>query len=232
MLFCNYKNSEDKIDHGPPCVRMIVLESATLEEGSLLLIGSMGGRIGNDSRADVWITDDSVSKVFWKYLKRKLILPKINISIQNHAEVVYEENFKNYMIKDLDSINGTFQNGIKLNDDQNELRHGDVICFGECKVLIHIHEGKDVTCNNCEPGLVQANLKSKKTITKSVCNNEKDRRTFLKQMKKKYGLANIDYCDNQVNMPSSYVNRAKQRQDTVGSDNPYEKTAPGTSLDK
>ena len=69
MLFCNYKNSEDKIDNGPPCVRMIVLESATLEEGSLLLISCMGGRIGNDSRADVWITDDSVSKVFSKYLK-------------------------------------------------------------------------------------------------------------------------------------------------------------------
>ena len=52
-----------KTRKSPPMVRLIVKESTTLEIGSLLLVTCMGAKVGNDSNCDLYITDESVSRV-------------------------------------------------------------------------------------------------------------------------------------------------------------------------
>ncbi|XP_054159820.1 angiogenic factor with G patch and FHA domains 1-like [Oppia nitens] len=213
-------NSDDSnnVKLSPPLVRMIVKQSSTLDIGSLLLVTCMGAKIGNEANCDVWITDETVSRT--------------------HAEIKYDYKLNNYMMKDLNSTNGTFINGEKLETNTEMIvKHSDEITFGECVLLVHIHYGKDVTCDRCEPGLVMANLKSDQ---QNNCNNyyevtdkEKDHKKQLKLLKKKYGLKNVDYCEQKVSVivNTNYKDRAEMRRIEKGSDNPYEKTAAGTSLD-
>ena len=40
------------------------------------------------------------------------------------------------------------------------VQHGDVVVVGSTTLDLHIHLGSD-TCDNCEPGLVQAAIKAK-----------------------------------------------------------------------
>ncbi len=99
---------------------------------------------------------------------------------------------------------------------------------------MHIHNGKDVTCDECEPGLVIANLKANQQsnyVPNEHNDREKERKQNLKLLKKKYGLKDIDFCEVKVMTPSNYKDRSTQRRQEKGSDNPYEKTAAGTSID-
>ncbi|CAG2108637.1 unnamed protein product [Medioppia subpectinata] len=207
--------NEDKSEVSPPLVRMIVKNSSTLELGSLVMVTCMGAKIGNQSNCDVWITDES-----------------------SHAEMRYNYEDNNYMIKDLNSTNGTFINGNKIETDcETVVKHCDEICFGKCVLLVHIHYGKDVTCDGCEPGLVIASLKSigdqNTTNLYEQTDKESDRKRQLKTLKKKYGLKDVDFCEPKAPIitNTNYTDRAEKRRGEKGSDNPYEKTAAGTSLD-
>ncbi|RWS05669.1 angiogenic factor with G patch and FHA domains 1-like isoform X2 [Dinothrombium tinctorium] len=201
-------DDENSMDVHHSCIRMIVKNSTTLDEGSLLLINYMGAKIGNDEKCDVYITDDCISKL--------------------HAEVTFNKNEQTYYIKDANSEEGSYINGQKIKvNELYALKHGDTLKFGSCELLLHIHEGRDVTCIHCEPGCVQASLKSLKTFSLPV-RSEYERRRNLNLIKKKYG---ITWSDG-VFLPKNYTDRAEERRKNVGSDNPYEKTEEGTSQDK
>lgn len=222
----NQDNSRIAFDHTPSdcdialadndelesaCLRIIVRKSTTLEEGSLLLITCKGAVVGKDADCDVQILDELVSR--------------------KHANVVYDKQLKAYLIKDLDSKNGIYINGkrIESNSDYFELKHDDILTLGGCELLIHYHKGRDVTCENCEPGCVQAALKlNVKSVYEEACSSEEERKNKLKQLKKKYGIG--EYDNFQFN--PNYSDRADKRRKLKGSDNPYEKTAEGTALDK
>ncbi|CAG2176321.1 unnamed protein product [Oppiella nova] len=214
----NKTSKTSKSEVSPPLMRMIVKQSSSLEIGSLLqVVSCMGAKVGNDSSCDVWITDESVSR--------------------SHAEIRYDYNDNNYMIKDLNSTNGTFINGNKIESNCSTIvSHSSEISFGKCVLLVHIHNGKDVTCDRCEPGLVIANLKSSHQNSSNLyeqSDKEKDRKKQLKSLKKKYGLKDNDFCEPKVPIitNSNYKDRAERRRVEKGSDNPYEKTAAGTTLD-
>lgn len=137
-------------------------------------------------------------------------------------------------MRDLNSTNGTFANGHRVRSDSEAvLKHCDEIGFGKCVLLVHIHWGKDVTCDRCEPGLVIASFASNQTTAGfySQEDREKDRKKRLKYLKKKYGLKDADFVESNAVTNRKYQNRAEQRRTEKGSDNPYEKTAAGTSLD-
>ena len=153
---------------------------------------------------------------------------------QRHAEIRYDHSQSHYVMKDLNSTNGTFANGSRVkNECEAVLKHCDQISFGKCVLLVHIHWGKDVTCDRCEPGLVIASLKTDQNNEGfySQTDREKDRKKQLKCLKKKYGLKEADFVESKAITNSSYKDRAEQRRVEKGSDNPYEKTAAGTSLD-
>ncbi|RWS21305.1 Angiogenic factor with G patch and FHA domains 1-like protein, partial [Leptotrombidium deliense] len=196
------------------CVRMIVESSSTLDEGSLLLITCKGAKIGNDDKCEVYITDNCVSKL--------------------HAEVTFDEKESVYYITDVNSEEGSFICESRLNANESyALKHGDIVRFGDCELLIHIHSGRDVTCIHCEPGCVQASLKSLQNrfnnVEAAVDINYR-RRKQLNAIKKKYGINTFE--ERRVCLPEEYEDLAELRRQTVGSDNPYEKTEEGTSHEK
>lgn len=59
----------------------------------------------------------------------------------------------------------------KLESKPTALKHGDIVQFGCTRLLLHIHTGSD-TCEECEPGLVQAQIQSQ--------NQPADKGLFLK----------------------------------------------------
>lgn len=42
----------------------------------------------------------------------------------------------------------------------------------------------------------------------------------------------MDYCEPKVSGPPNYKDRAQRRREEKGSDNPFEKTAAGTTIDE
>lgn len=125
------------------------------------------------------------------------------------------------------SRNGTFVNDVKLNGlERTPLFHGDIIRLSDCQLLAHIHQHRDVTCSDCEPG----NLITVASDNEPVYSTTIDHRTGLKNLKKKYGFVNSNDGENS-SLPQGYRDRAAERQRVVGSDNPYEKTAAGSALD-
>ncbi|GAB6019974.1 Angiogenic factor with G patch and FHA domains 1 [Chamberlinius hualienensis] len=197
----------------PPCIRAIVLETNddALKCGSLICITCQGATIGKEKSCDIKISDILISKM--------------------HAEIVYVKPNHCYTVKDLGSVNGTFLNDRLISKtNRHALEHGDTIALGKTKLLIHIHKGNE-TCDDCEPGQVQAAMAAANPETKVVKiltreEKEKERKRELKQMRKKYGLAEEPYIDKAQLIPlnSGYTDRAEIRRIEKGSDNPYEKT--------
>ncbi|XP_077989398.1 angiogenic factor with G patch and FHA domains 1-like [Glandiceps talaboti] len=221
--FTEDEEEEDEIvkEHWPACVRLIATESESLKLGTLFIITYMGGTIGREDSHSVCIPDIGVSK--------------------KHAEIGYNQDKQQYWIKDCGSQNGTVVNDNPLTVEAREesecspLSHGDTVRIGTTVLRVHIHPG-DETCNDCEPGIVQAALAKQETQTVTILTKEereKLRKKQLKQIKKKYMLANADYEDNTdaINNPN-YSDRAQHRRKTVGSDNPHQKDDLPASVDR
>ncbi|KAH7645934.1 fha domain containing protein [Dermatophagoides farinae] len=195
-----------------PC-RLVVKQSESLENNSILLISCMGGKIGQHSNCTVTIPDKTISQI--------------------HAEINYDLSRRIYMIQDLLSKNGTFVNGKRLGQlERTPLCHGDEIGLANCCQLVaHIHSNRDGDCEECDGS---ANLQQKEDTGIYSNYQAKSSRSAMKILKRKYGLEN-GMVENENNdgqdRRSQYRDRANERQQTVGSDCPYEKTAAGSALD-
>ncbi|XP_054714429.1 angiogenic factor with G patch and FHA domains 1-like [Uloborus diversus] len=196
----------------PPCIRVMVENSETLKVGSLMMVSHMGGVIGRDEDSFLCIPDSGISKM--------------------HAEIKYNDELKKYIIKDLGSQNGTFINDKRLSQPKTEsefcaVKHGDHLCLGSCRLLLHIHPGSE-TCDGCEPGQVLAELSSKEekstVVFKTKEEKERERKQELVKLKKKYGLKGMEYSNKNAVVPKGYEDRAGERRQIIGSENPYEKT--------
>ncbi|XP_005109522.2 angiogenic factor with G patch and FHA domains 1 [Aplysia californica] len=100
---------------------------------------------------------------------------------------------------------------MQANGHAQALSHGDVLKFCGTRLLIHIHKGLD-TCDECEPGQVQARLQA----AKGVYNGRKKE---LKHIKKKYGLQH-SYFDNSGSKLDKelYADKAFLRRKYIGSE--------------
>lgn len=111
--------------------------------------------------------------------------------------------------------------------ERNPLLHGDEIQLAEsCKLIVHIHKNANDNCLECEPAIL--------TDSKSIYDNYKFKSSkyTLKNLKRKYGLDDKLYINaKDSNSWKLYRDRAAERQRSVGSDCPYEKTAAGSALD-
>jgi len=86
------------------------------------------------------------------------------LSFQSHAEIKYDSGQQKYYITDQGSQNGTFLNEARLSETKQvskptPINHGDVLQFGCTRLLLHIHPWTE-TCDECEPGQVQAHLQA------------------------------------------------------------------------
>ncbi|KAK7065463.1 hypothetical protein SK128_010050 [Halocaridina rubra] len=196
----------------PPSLRLMVTESGTenVQVGTLHLVTIDGGRVGRAHDNLIQLDDEIVSRV--------------------HAEFTYRSSGPedhHYFIKDLGSALGTYINDTCISipgepSEDIEVGHGWELRFGTIKMKCHIHPGY-LSCNECEPGLVMANLPSKPSQSKNYepANIQKTRLKVVKAMKKKYAL---EYSNDLPVLPAEYKDRARKRRKEKGSDNPYEKT--------
>ncbi|XP_047501858.1 angiogenic factor with G patch and FHA domains 1-like isoform X1 [Penaeus chinensis] len=216
----NEEAAEESVDreetvYVPPSLRLMVIESASerVKVGTLHLVTLDGGTVGREAKNLVQLPDLNISKV--------------------HAEISYHSegpDDHHYYLKDLGSNNGTFVNDTRLSEPREtskevELGHGWTLQFGPVKVKCHIHPGL-LTCNECEPGLVNANHSSQDPGSsivsyKNAKTREKARKKELQAMKKKYALTSSTGAPV---TSGDYNDRADRRRKEVGSDNPYEKT--------
>ena len=215
------QSGEDELEEKkyPPCIRAMVMQSDILPVGSLILITCLGLTFGRTEGGNNYLqmSDVEVSK--------------------EHAKVYYDEKSSEYLVKDLASKNGTFINGSRIIESKQEsegrkLSHGEQLKIGSTIFLLHIHPGNE-TCDECEPGQVQAQLKAKEMedevqITRVVssandANPESLRRKELKRLKKRYMLGNTEHEVNSEiasNNAGKYKDRAQTRRKIVGSEAP------------
>lgn len=203
---------EDQDPHClPPCIRIIVLDSDHLDYGSLFIITVDGGTIGRE-----------------KNQGNLIVIPDINIS-KVHAQFQYSPDSGQYNLKDFGSQNGTFLNEQRISESKCSsatvpVKHGDMVQVGCTRLLLHIHPGIE-TCQDCEPGIVQAAFQAKQIKSIPILSKEekkKQARQELNQIKKKYGLKNAAYEENSAIKNPNYQDRADERRKTKGSDNPYQ----------
>lgn len=164
---------EDISKHYPPCLRVIVQQSATekLKVGTLFLVTCKGGSLGREGEHDVLIPDMNVSK--------------------NHLKFSYDETEACYKCLDQGSRNGTILNGMRMSESTEEsalqsIPHGSVIQISETKLLCHVHPGA-ATCGHCEPGLVMQTEKSNSAATEASSASG-SHKSQLKKLQRKYGL--------------------------------------------
>ncbi|KAL4228321.1 Angiogenic factor with G patch and FHA domains 1 [Mactra antiquata] len=191
-----------------PCIRVIVTDSDCIDIGTFYMITCTGGKIGREN-CDINIPDINISK--------------------SHAVISYKTETRHYEIIDLASQNGTFINQHRLSpskiaSEPYKINHGDTIQIGSTILLCHIHHGTD-TCDQCEPGVVQASLKSQQSQQEYKVLSKEERLRLKKQelyqIKKKYGLKNSSYEDNkEIFKNPNYVDKAEERRKAVGSEHP------------
>ncbi|KAL8602201.1 hypothetical protein ACOMHN_022714 [Nucella lapillus] len=194
----------------PPCIRIVIQASDASDVGTFFLVTYPGGTIGRDGDA-----------------RNVISLPDTNVS-KVHAEIKYDEDNSCYTVQDCGSQNGTFINDLRISESKEKsaavpLSHEDVLRVAGTHMLLHIHPGTD-TCNDCEPGQVLASLRAQQTVFNDhvvLTKNErkKQARRQLKDIKKKYGLANCAYVDNvpAIQHPD-YADKAGLRRRYVGSE--------------
>ncbi|KAG5872525.1 hypothetical protein JTB14_004398 [Gonioctena quinquepunctata] len=198
-------DSSDISKQWPPCMRVIVetTECLKLKVGSLHIITCDGGTIGREGH-------------------HSILVPEINAS-KHHLKITFDKETGHYCAVDLGSRNGTLLNGKRISPSKQEsapvkMVHGSRLQIGSTVFLCHIHEGSQ-TCGHCEPGLLQ----SKDTENEKVAKTSKleKHKNELKNLKM---LCGVDKFEENPKLALGYTDRAQKRRQTVGSQNPHEKT--------
>ncbi|XP_065184242.1 angiogenic factor with G patch and FHA domains 1-like isoform X1 [Sycon ciliatum] len=200
--------TEDELPPPAPCIRAIVLTSEKLKVGSLFVVTCDGGTIGRD-----------------RDLGHAIRIPELVVS-KVHAKIEFDDEEQLYFITDYGSRNGTFINSERLSESQVRseahcLKHGDQLQVGmHTRLLCHIHAAGE-TCNNCEPGQVQAWLAARPSDNDNGVSPKVSHKQALNRLKSLYGLARRDVGD-EVDVPVSdgFKDRAAARRSAVGVDQP------------
>lgn len=188
-------------------MRIIVENTSvpSLKIGSLHIITFEGGTIGREGDHSITIPDINTSKY--------------------HLNITYNKDTNLYQAVDMGSRNGTLLNGRRMSVSKQEsepldIVHGSKLQIGSTVLLCHVHDGQQ-TCGHCEPGLL-GQQEDDHLKPSNTSNKLQKHKTELKNLKKKFGVSNFD--NDGTKIPKDYTDRAKLRRDTVGSQNPYEKT--------
>ena len=190
-----------------PCIRAIVAASEAVKVGTLYLVTCSGTTIGRDKTQRFNLLDRDASKV--------------------HALIKYDEKDSKYIIRDCGSVNGTFLNGKRLGESRVEsewfpVNHKDFLKIGSTVFVLHVHRGQE-TCNDCEPGQVQAMLSSLEYNTLQAeygsSTKEELRKKQLRGLKEKYMVSGDGLKQALEPITSGkYRDRANKRRRNIGSE--------------
>jgi len=196
-------DSDEMID---PCIRIIIVQSESLDIGNLFIVTVNGGSLGSSKDNLISIPSKEISPL--------------------HANILYDKDDKTFFIEDKSTSgiyinNEHFQNNGNEHSEPIELSHRDFIKVGDTTCSFHIHLGLK-TCNDCEPGNIKAIVaNNEKEKEQEMLLSQKDlnsqRKTVMKNMRKKYNITPGYIPDKLI---SSIPDRAGQRRIEVGSE-PY-----------
>lgn len=102
------------------------------------------------------------------------------------------------------SRNGTLLDGRRMSNAKQESEpmpvvHNTVIQLSQTKLLVHVHEG-NTTCGQCEPGCLNVMVSGQSTglddADNAASGGTLSHKQELKQIKKRYGLADDSECCN------------------------------------
>lgn len=214
--------------------RMIVKESQSLELGTLIVVPPIPSFIiGLDHSSDLMLTPQDLDCSSMCSLDHSHDYLMINYNEDVGSYELQPSKDGNNLLKCLKMSNVT-QDGKVL------IRHGCLLGLGtRNEFLIHVHDGKDLTCIQCEPGCVQASLKDRKSNSSvtdveasgSSTSNLITHKQRLRDLKRRYGLEKDAFENPLANISSRFKDRSKERRIMKGSGNPYEKTA-SSSIDQ
>ena len=189
------------------CIRAIITAAETIKIGTLYLVTCAGATIGRDKNHVFHVPDKDVSK--------------------NHASIKYEEKDGTYMIKDDGSVNGSFLNDKRLSESKHDskwfpIKHKDFLKIGSTVFVLHLHRGQE-TCDDCEPGQVQALLSAidskSPEVDYSTLTKEELRKKQLKGLKEKYMVSGDGLKQALKPITSGkYKDRAIKRRRNIGSE--------------
>lgn len=220
-------------DHFPPCIRVIVVESDSIQVGSLFVVTKDGATIGSGDGAAIRVEEDGIAF--------------------NQASITYDMQERQYLITQTSDVTeDTLLNNDPLSSTASgatsitlagyvrALNHGDVVGAASTRLLCHVHDGMD-TCDECEPGQIMAKIneamaKDKADSTVPSHASKQDwMRSEMKNLKKKFGLEKAAF-EGPPPVPGeeNYEDRAEQRRKKKGSFHPSHKktTAQGASVKK
>lgn len=128
----------------------------------------------------------------------------VGLRFQFHLTFKYNHDDSRYECTDLGSRNGTILNGRRMSNAKQEsealpVLHGTIIGLSQTRLLCHVHEGHS-TCDECEPGMRSTAVASVAAATATVSASKATsthaadvapltHKQELKQLKKRYGLA-------------------------------------------
>ncbi|ESP05549.1 hypothetical protein LOTGIDRAFT_102757, partial [Lottia gigantea] len=227
----------------PPCIRVMVNQSECLDIGDLFIVTCTGGTIGREKGKNhvIEINNINISRVS-KPRIFEMILVLRHPRHSNHCSLRFDYTNNQYVVKDDGSQHGTFINNIRLSQAHEEstergITHGDVLKLGTTELLLHIHPGTD-TCTDCEPGEVKARVKLEQarkyiiSVLMTAKEKKKQQKLELKSIKKRYGLKNMNFEDNEAISNPAYEDKAATRRKQVGSDGPGHKSEAPASVHK
>ena len=189
------------------CIRAIVTAAERVKVGTLYLVTCTGATIGRDKINSFYVPDEDASKT--------------------HAVIKYEASNGTYYIKDEGSVNGTFLNSRRLSETKIKskwlsIKHKDFLKIGNTVFVLHLHRGQE-TCDDCEPGQVQALLSSTDHTTGQIIDGslskEQLRKKHLRGLKEKYMVSGDGLKQALIPITTGkYKDRANKRRKQMGSE--------------
>lgn len=156
------------------CLRVIVVESGTLNIGTLFLITYKGGTIGRETSCSICVPEEDLSEI--------------------HDHIMYDEEEKTFYLQDNQTKLGTYINNERIAEanvfsEPVEITHRDLIKVGKTTFSFHVHSRE--TCEDCEPGNVQALIAKKQQLQEFLSKDDiaSQKKQERKNMRKKYGLS-------------------------------------------
>ena len=128
-------------------VRFIVLESATVNLGTLF--------VATPSEQDVIIGTDKRCSISLPSYCKDGVEPF-------HLKLRADSDNNKWIIRAVSQTCQAILNAKELENKWTDLKHGVHLEIGTLKLAVHIHSGFNVTCDGCEPALVEAFFNKKR----------------------------------------------------------------------
>src|SRR5258708_39696565 len=107
--------------------------------------------ISGDIKGKVWEADSILRA--GRLGSLEIVLDDGSVS-RKHAEL--KSGTQGWMVRDLESTNGTFVNGVRLGADERPLRSRDIVQFGKVAMIVELNESGAPSAETADQMQVEA----------------------------------------------------------------------------